>query len=137
MRDALKNWIRDHPDDARNIENWWFGVSAGDRDYSNTSQYDPVAALRYVPSKNLFISMEPLLVNFDVIYLKEIKQVIIGAQTNPDRCAGLEAVLNVCEAADKAGAKVFMKDSLAGRWPDRELRRELCWPLNKPVGVPA
>jgi protein gp37 len=133
MRDALKNWIRDHPDDARNIENWWFGASAGDRGYSNEGQYDPVAALRYIPSKNLFVSMEPLLIDYNPIYYGDIKQVIIGAQTNPDRCAGLEAVLNICEAADRAGAKVFMKDSLKGRWPDRELRRELAWPIHKQV----
>ena len=56
---------------------------------------------------------------------------IIGAQTNPDKCAGLESVLKICEGADEVGAKVFMKDSLKGRWPDRELRRELCWQVRK------
>lgn len=80
---------------------------------------------------NKFISFEPLLHDIPHLDLTGIQQVIIGAQTNPDHYVGLEWVLKICEAADRTGAKVFMKDSMAGRWPDRELKRELAWGLHK------
>jgi len=106
--------------------NLWFGPSV-----TGKSDMHRLWSLRASDMPNLFVSFEPLLDDPDYIDLTGIKQVIIGAQTRPDRCAGLEAILKICRAADRAGAKVFMKDSLAGRWPDRELRRELCWSVNK------
>lgn len=107
--------------------NMWFGTSSD----GGLHVSDRIRALQKLPHDNKFISFEPLLYDPGLMSLKGIKQVIIGAQTNPDKCAGLEAFFITCEAADHAGAKVFMKDSLAGRWPDRELRRELCWTVNK------
>ena len=108
-------------------KNRWFGTTV-------TNAADAMQRIHWLqrlPEGNTFISFEPLLGDPGPLDLTGIKQVIIGAQTNPDQYVGLEWVMKICEAADKAGAKVFMKDSLAGRWPDRELRRELAWPLNK------
>jgi len=107
--------------------NMWFGTSSD----GGLHVSDRIRALQKLPHDNKFISFEPLLYDPGLMSLKGIKQVIIGAQTNPDKCAGLEAFFITCEAADYVGAKVFMKDSLKGRWPDREFRRELCWKVNK------
>jgi protein gp37 len=104
----------------------WFGATV-----TGMEDIHRLGHLQQFPHPNRFISFEPLLGDPGPLDLTGIKQVIIGAQTNPDQYVGLEWVMKICEAADKAGAKVFMKDSLAGRWPDRELRRELAWPLNK------
>ncbi|MDP3563808.1 MAG: DUF5131 family protein, partial [Methanoregula sp.] len=108
-------------------DNFWFGTTitnakdAGDR----------LHWLKRLPNANTFVSFEPLLGDVGPLDLTGIKQVIIGAQTNPDKCAGLEAILKICIEADRVGAKVFLKDSLTGRWPDRVLRRELCWSVHK------
>lgn len=66
-----------------------------------------------------FISFEPLLYyDVDVLTASElfrvngIKQVIIGGQTKPTRLPELNSVKLIVEAADKAEAKVFLKDSL-------------------------
>ena len=107
--------------------NVWIGTSS-DGGLHVSSR---IRALQRHPHENRFISFEPLLYDPGMMSLTGIKQVIIGAQTNPDKCAGLESVLKICEGADEVGAKVFMKDSLKGRWPDRELRRELCWQVRK------
>lgn len=107
--------------------NWWFGASVTCRE--DTRRIDNLQ--NRVLGSNRFVSFEPLLGDPGPLDLSGIRQVIIGAQTNPDRYVGLEWVLKICEAADRAGAKVFMKDSMAGRWPDRELRRELCWQVRK------
>jgi len=108
-------------------KNFWFGTTI-------TDAYDCCQRLHWLQrltSENTFVSFEPLLNDVSVPNLTGIKQVIIGAQTNPDQYVELEWVTKICEAADRAGAKVFMKDSLKGRWPDREFRRELCWKVNK------
>lgn len=110
-------------------KNFWFGATVDG--YPNPNGYLTIGTLRKLPEANLFVSFEPLLGDPGPLDLTGIKQVIIGAQTNPDQYVGLEWVMKICEAADRAGAKVFMKDSLAGRWPDRELRRELCWSVRK------
>jgi protein gp37 len=108
-------------------KNTWFGTSV-----TGIKDADRIYELQTLPSHaNKFISFEPLLGDPGRFDPTCIKQVIIGAQTNPDHYVGLEWVMNICEAADRAGAKVFMKDSLAGRWPDRELRRELAWGIHK------
>jgi protein gp37 len=109
-------------------KNFWFGTTATGGDRPSLERID---SLKKLIAPNKFISFEPLLGDPGPLDLTGIKQVIIGAQTNPDQYVGLEWVLKICGAADKVGAKVFMKDSLAGRWPDRELRRELCWSVKK------
>ena len=111
-------------------QNLWFGTSI-----SGKEDIHRLWSLQASDLPNRFISFEPLLSDPGPLDLTGIKQVIIGAQTNPDRYIGLEWVMKICEAADHAGAKVFMKDSMIGRWPDREIRRELAWPLNKSVGI--
>jgi protein gp37 len=108
-------------------KNFWFGTSI-------TNEIDAglrLPWLKLLPEGNTFISFEPLLGDPGPLDLTGIKQVIIGAQTNPDQYVSLEWVIKICESADKVGAKVFMKDSLAGRWPDREMRRELYWSVRK------
>jgi protein gp37 len=105
----------------------WFGTTiTGKEDVT-----DRIGHLIASDLPNRFISFEPLLSDPGPLDLTGIKQVIIGAQTNPDQYVGLEWVMKICKAADRSGAKVFMKDSLAGRWPDRELRRELAWSVHK------
>ena len=115
-------------DDERDLFNaitWWGTSVTGAEDAWR------IDMLKEMRSKNCFISFEPLLSDPGPLDLFGIRQVIIGAQTNPSNYVALEWVMKICEAADRAGAKVFMKDSLAGRWPDRELRRELCWTVRK------
>ena len=108
-------------------KNRWFGTTITDaKDCGQRLHW-----LQRLPEGNTFISFEPLLADPGPLDLTGIKQVIIGARTNPDNEVGLEWVLKICEAADRVGAKVFMKDSLSCRWPDRELRRELCWGVHK------
>jgi protein gp37 len=107
--------------------NFWFGASV--TRLEDTHRIDTIQ--NRVAGDNKFISFEPLLGDPGRLDLTDIKQVIVGAQTNPNKCAELESILKICEAADEVGAKVFMKDSLQGRWCDRELRRELCWSVHK------
>ncbi|MGD0535863.1 MAG: DUF5131 family protein [Methanoregula sp.] len=110
-------------------QNTWWGTTV-----TGVNDIDRIHELQCLPGyANKFVSFEPLLWGMPHLDLTGIKQVIIGAQTNPDHYVGLEWVLNICEAADRVGAKVFMKDSLSGKWPDRELRRELAWPIHKKV----
>ena len=104
----------------------WFGTTV-----TGNEDVHRIKELQEFPHPHRIVSFEPLLSDLGNINLIGIRQVIIGAQTNPDQYVGLESILKVCEVADMAGAKVFMKDSLTGRWPDRELRRELCWKVRK------
>jgi len=104
-------------------QNLWFGTSVtGDRDV------DRIYELQKVPEGNKFISFEPLLMDIPHLDLTGIKQVIIGAQTNPKKDPPYQAIDRVEIAADKAGAKVFFKDSLPSH---AKLRRELVWGLHK------
>ena len=107
-------------------KNTWFGTSV-----TGIKDVDRIYELQKLPFANRFISFEPLLADIAHLDLTDIGQVIVGAQTNPDHYVGLEWVMKICEEADRVGAKVFMKDSLAGRWPDRELRQELAWRIHK------
>ncbi len=103
----------------------WFGTTITSMD-----DYHRIMTIKALPkSVNTFISFEPVLGDYFDLDLVGIPQIIIGAQTKPAKAPRLDAVLEICQDADDAGAKVFMKDSLAGLWPDRELRRELAWPI--------
>jgi protein gp37 len=139
MKKALEQWFDQHPGVIHDIDNWWFGVSAGDRDYARMGQWDPVAALRKIPSVNLFVSMEPLLLNFTAINFDDIKQVIVGAQTNPTVVPSPGSIRAVVLAAREAGADVFFKDSMNGvSWPGQSTYvnvRDLAWPLRKEVSA--
>ena len=115
-------------DEPRGIQkNWWFGASVTCRE--DTRRIDNLQTR--MPGSNLFISFEPLLGDPGPLDLTGIKQVIIGAQTNPPVPVHAGDVRSIIQAADRAGAKVFMKDNLVltGGWVPP--RKELAWPLHK------
>lgn len=118
-------------------ENWWFGTSV-------TCQIDTVRIKPLLEMDgNRFISFEPLIRDPGPLDLIDtwkgplIKQVIIGAQTNPFYPVQVSWIKTIEDAADRAGAKVFVKDSLKEWMGDSPLfRRELCWSVHKePTGV--
>lgn len=114
-------------------ENLWFGTTI-------TSEHDiadeRIEYLKAVPSENRFISFEPLLGDVPPLDLTGIKQVIIGAQTNPTVTPPYHSIQAICKEADRVGAKVFFKDSLVPFMQTTDvIRRELAWPLNKSVEV--
>lgn len=134
MEVFLTRWMAEHHNmldsDAEAFRRMWFGTTVGDRFYDG--HYDPIVALRRVPSENLFVSFEPLLVQFEAPYLdRKVRQVIIGAQTNPIAPVKFEQVQPILQAADEFGCKVFMKDNLIRMMAAIEPRRELAWPLQK------
>jgi protein gp37 len=106
----------------------WWGVSV-------TCQIDTIRInmLRSTPSKNLFVSFEPLLRDVGRIDLTGIKQVIIGAQTNPSVEVTPEMVQPIGKACQDAhNIPMFCKDSM----PMWAVRRELAWPLHKSLERP-
>ena len=112
-------------------KNWWIGASVESSRY--TGRIDD---LRRIPTGNRFVSFEPLLGDCNSkdfpLDLHEIKQVIIGAQTNPSVEVTPEMIQPIGAATCPGvvpGIKMFCKDSMP-RWA---CRRELCWPLNKPL----
>lgn len=105
--------------------NWWFGTTITEK-----ADIHRLWSLQASDLPNRFISFEPLLGDPGPLDLAGIKQVIIGAQTNPTIPAPFESILKIQEAADRAGAKVFCKDSLSYlNVEDKNnfFRRELCW----------
>lgn len=106
--------------------NWWFGTSVTCREDTHRIHTLQIR----MPRSNHFISFEPLLSDPGPLDLTGIKQVIIGAQSNPTIMPDQFWIAEIEEAADRVGAKVFCKDSLASI-PDTMFRRELCWKLNK------
>jgi len=80
---------------------------------------------------NLFISFEPLLEDFDDLDLYGIKQVIIGAQTNPYKYPPESALNTVHQTARKEGCKIFYKDSIMQSGKILNAPRELCWSVHK------
>jgi len=116
-------------------KNFWFGTTV-------TNAYDygqRVHWLQRLPSENTFISFEPLLSDPGNIDLTGIKQVIVGAQTNPGIIPPSEAIRSVVLAAKEAGTMVFFKDSMnTCSWPGQSTFvnvHDLAWPLQKPMGV--
>jgi len=87
--------------------------------------YEGCYQLKYVRAKVKYVSFEPLL-SFDKLpevldwqnwivswlYEASIRWVIIGAQTKPTVMPKIEWVEEIVRACDKAGVKVFLKDSL-------------------------
>ena len=109
--------------------NKWFGTTI-------TNAFDAGQRLHWLKrlESNTFVSFEPLLGDVGNIDLTGVRQVIIGAQTNPTRTPRFDWIMNIQKAADRAGAKVFCKDSLSylnvGE-TNNYFRRELCWGLHK------
>jgi protein gp37 len=114
------------PGDYLGQKNFWFGTSV-------TNQYDAdqrIHWLQRLPEGNAFISFEPLLENPGHLDLHDIKQVIIGAQTNPSVEVTPEMIQPIGAATCPGvvpSIKMFCKDSM----PSWATRRELCWELHK------
>ena len=108
-------------------KNVWVGTSVTGIDDLNR-----IETMQELPDYiKTFVSFEPMLGKFDAIDLLGIDQIIMGAQTKPGIRPEYDGVLTICEEADDLGANVFMKDSIAKWFPDRELRRELAWSVDK------
>lgn len=97
-------------------ENCWVGFTATDDIMFRIG----INQLRHVKAAVKFISLEPLLSwqtgewhTLASNWMKDIKWLIIGAQTRPSVFPKLEWVREIVEAADKAGVAVFLKDNLA------------------------
>ena len=101
-------------------DNAWVGVSA-----TNADQFlEAICGLVMVKAKVRFISFEPLLEFIPVIgVVNFLDWLIIGAQTQPYRPPRLEWVLEIVEAADRAGIPVFLKDNIKPLMGDN-LRQE-------------
>lgn len=95
--------------------NAWVGVTATDDNaYTFATHY-----LEKVEAKVKYISFEPLLTVIDCgkpwdkrLKLAGIQWVIIGAQTRPTIYPKIEWVREICQACDKAGIPVFLKNNL-------------------------
>jgi len=108
-------------------ENMWIGTSSD----GGLHVSDRIYALQKHPHINKFISFEPLLYNPGMMSLKGIKQVIIGAQTNPPVEVTPEMVQPIGLATCPGPVptiKMFNKNSMPS-WA--MCRRELCWSVNK------
>lgn len=94
-------------------DNCWVGVSATN-DISFMEAYCMLA--NTVEAKVKFISLEPFLGEISTghiaCFAKHIDWVIIGSQTKPIVMPKIEWVKEIVQAADWAGCKVFLKDSL-------------------------
>ncbi len=98
-------------------DNAWVGVSATDTEMLMQA----CSSLEEIRAKVKYLSIEPLLdwsFNWNQSYLANafkrghIGLIIIGAQTKPTVMPRIEWVKEIVDAADKAGCKVFLKDSL-------------------------
>ncbi|KKN50924.1 hypothetical protein LCGC14_0627890 [marine sediment metagenome] len=98
-------------------DNCWVGVTA-----TNHLQAKKGAGyLRDIQAKIKFMSFEPLLADIgfnDTRWaranqiIKSLDWLIISSQTKPYKPPKIEWVREIVQAADKAGVKVFLKDSL-------------------------
>lgn len=107
-------------------KNFWFGTTV-------TCEQDKhrIETLQKLPEGNTFVSFEPLLGRLTNVNLDGIKQVIIGAQTNPTVEVTPEMVQPIGEATCPGpvpSIKMFCKDSMP-LWA--RCRRELCWSVHK------
>jgi protein gp37 len=113
-------------------QNWWVGASVESSRF--TGRIDD---LLRIPTKNRFVSFEPLLGNITDEYfplnLAGINQVIIGAQTNPTIIPLTTSILTIENEAQVNDCRVFCKDSLSYlRVTDDEcFSRDLCWSVHK------
>jgi len=117
-------------------KNFWFGTTVTGGDRPSLERMD---SLRKLPALNKFISFEPLLGGSREWDLSDIKQVIVGAQTNPSIVPDGVAIRCIVLAAHEANADVFFKDSMNGvSWPGQSTYinvRDLAWPLRKEVSA--
>ncbi len=109
-------------------DNAWVGVSA-----TNQRQLlDAYYGLARIECKVRFLSLEPLLEHISVgDGIKYINQVIIGGQTKPTVMPQIEWVLEIVEACDKAGVKVFLKNNLRELLVPDALMDDVFWESDK------
>lgn len=104
-------------------ENMWYGSTI-------TDGYKPMF---YSKEHNCFVSIEPLLGNFEKgsrELLEDIRWVILGAMTGPgskEQQLEGEWIENILEVADQAGVPVFMKNSFIPIVGEENMRREFPW----------
>ncbi len=112
-------------------ENRWFGATI-----TGPADIYRISLLKQIPRGHKFISFEPLLGQLPEIDITGIEQVIIGGQTNPTVPVRFGDILPIIHAADRVGAKIFMKDNLVvtGGWS--KPCKDLAWLLHKP-GTPS
>jgi protein gp37 len=104
--------------------NCWVGVSA-----TNQQQFDQaIITLPQIEAKKLFISVEPLLsrIYTTMTAIKRLDWLIIGAQTKPYKPPEVSVVRELIEAADEAGIKVFLKNSLISLLPEEAPFYDIC-----------
>jgi protein gp37 len=107
-------------------KNLWFGATVTGMDDTQR-----ICDLQKLPFGNKFVSFEPLLEYIADLDLAYIRQVFIGAQTNPSVEVTPRMVQPIGRACQDAhNIPIFCKDSM----PTWAVRRELEWPLNKFVG---
>ena len=130
--EKMKRFAPERGDQPRGVkENWWFGASI-------TRQIDvPKIESLLKMDGNRFISFEPLLERLELPNLidtwkgPQIKQVIIGQQTNPSFEVTPQMVLPIGGATCPGVVptiKMFCKDSMPA-WA--KCRRELAWAIHK------
>ena len=114
--------------------NWWFGTTI-----TGKGDMPRLWSLQASDLPNRFISFEPLLENLGDMDLTGIRQVIVGAQTNPSIVPSGDAIRSVVVAAKEAGANVFFKDSMQTvSWPGQSHFvnvHDLSWTLRKEVSA--
>lgn len=109
-------------------KNLWFGTTV-----TGIDDTQRICDLQKLPFANRFISFEPLLGDpGPMLDLRGIKQVIIGAQTNPTVMPPEGAINRVMSCAmwyENKDTKIFFKDSL---YDDcHYVMRELHWQVGK------
>ena len=87
-------------------DNAWVGLSA-----TNMSQIGDIPILQDVQARVRFVSFEPML-DYTAPDLRGIDWIILGAATAPYRPPRIEWVNEICEAANKAGVPVWLKNNL-------------------------
>lgn len=89
-------------------KNCWVGIGATNRKMTERA----LEVFRSLRASIKYLMCEPLLERPGKIDLKGIDLVIIGSQTNPYHPPRVEWVEELVEAADAAGAAVFIKNNL-------------------------
>jgi protein gp37 len=103
-------------------DNCWFGATVTDQVSANQR----IHWLQRLPEGNTFISYEPLLGKLTSVNIAGIRQVVLGAQTNPTVEPDRFSITLIEQEAEYVGAKVFCKDSLAYLQGD-DFKRDLAW----------
>jgi protein gp37 len=120
-------FLTKNPDRYRALDlpvNAWYGTTV-----DAASAVGRIDALRDL-DRTTFVSFEPLVEELEPD-LTGIDAVLVGARTQPLRLPRREWVAGIVVRARKAGAAVFMKDSLAPLCP--RLIRELPLPARDPA----